>query len=424
MPIKKQIEINKLLINEQNPRFHSVKNQKLAITTMLKLNKMDSKIKKLAEDIVTNGLNPAKPFLVLKKKNGEKYIVLEGNRRLISILLINNPNIVSLDEEVKKFFRKLQIQYESRPIKKINCVIFSKQEIDEANHWIELEHTGENKGVGQVPWNSEQVARFQSQNSKSNRMHFKVIDFMKKNNIFLKKNQSTNIERIINTKYAKEKIGIKFENGKLSLIKDKSVVINNLKKIAEKINQTDFSVKDIYDAEGRLKWIDNLLKEKSPPKKIVTRRNGKSLREREIPTNRSTLIPESITFRISQERINKIYKELKTLKVDKYRNAVAVLFRVFLELSVKQYIIDKELKNKKLLYKNIKEVVNYMEQNQILKEDELSYIQKATLSDSTHNIFSTNTLNDYVHNVDHTPASEDLKIIWSNVQKFMLKLWE
>lgn len=420
MPIKKQIEIDRLLINEQNPRFSSVNSQKLAIKIMLQ--KMESKIKKLAEDIAKNGLNPAKPLLV-KKKNSEKYTVLEGNRRLISILLIGNPNIVSLEESNKQFFKKLQKKYKNHPIKKINCVIFSEQELDEANHWIKLEHTGQNKGVGQVPWDSGQIDRFQSQNSKSNKAHFQIIEFMKKHDISLKENQSTNIARIINTKGVKEKIGIKFKNGKMSLIKNKKDVINNLKKIAKEVNKPKFHVEDIYSAKKIAKWIDKTLKE-NPTTKIITRRKGKDIKEREIPTDRLTLIPEDFTLRIAQSKIHLIYEELKELKIDTYRNAVAVLFRVFLELSVKHYINKEQLENGQTLFKKIKNIADHMERKNILTTDELKSTRVATSKENRHSVFSTETFNDYVHNVDYIPTSQDLKISWDNMQKFFEKLWK
>ena len=77
-PTRKIIPISQLLINPNNPRFESVENQQVAIETML--NKKGSEIKRLAKDIVTNGLNPSKNLMVLESKNN-KFLTLEGNRR-------------------------------------------------------------------------------------------------------------------------------------------------------------------------------------------------------------------------------------------------------------------------------------------------------------------------------------------------------
>ena len=150
------INLSELFVNLENPRFDLVENQQKAFDIMLR--KMKSKIKNLAHDIVNYGLNPGKPLLVLKGGQG-KYIVLEGNRRLIAIKLILNPNTIKLDDKTKKFFQELKKEASNKNLpKKLNCVVFSNKE--DVSHWIELEHTGENKGVGQVPWDAEQTARF------------------------------------------------------------------------------------------------------------------------------------------------------------------------------------------------------------------------------------------------------------------------
>ena len=57
---KQFIKIKDLLVNPKNFRFEPVKNQKEALTVMLK--EMKQKIKKLAEDITKNGLASSKPL--------------------------------------------------------------------------------------------------------------------------------------------------------------------------------------------------------------------------------------------------------------------------------------------------------------------------------------------------------------------------
>ena len=84
------IAINDLILNHENPRIDPVKNQGMAINAIM--DKYLKKIKKIAKDIAIYGLNPGKRWLVVK--NGTKYIVLEGNRRLTSLKLIINPNLM------------------------------------------------------------------------------------------------------------------------------------------------------------------------------------------------------------------------------------------------------------------------------------------------------------------------------------------
>ena len=422
---KLSIKTEDLLINLENPRFEPVKNQKEALIIMLK--KMKPKIKKLAEDIVKNGLDPSKPLRIFKENSG-KYSVLDGNRRLTAIKMILNPRIIQTDTNTKSFFQKLKKNIKT-DLSKLDCVIFSNKK--DANHWIELEHTGENSGKGQVPWDPEQKERFKLQNSGSTREYTKVIDFMTKNDINIKKGKATNTERFVMTAYVKEKIGFDVKEGRFILKKEKTDVINNLEKVANKINRPDFNVGKIYDKHKRKRLIDEILTESQPNRRVRTRRDGKVTREQDIIIDRETLIPEDFKISIPQDKVNLIYNELKELKIKNYRNAVAVLFRVFLELSVNHFIgkrpsIEKKLsqKTKKSppLYKKIEEVSNYMEEEQILTNNKLKPIRIA-ISDK-HHIFSTHTFNSYVHNLDHIPDSDNLKITWFHMKDFIKKLWE
>ncbi len=297
---KMSIKIEALLVSPENPRFNSVTDQQEAFEIMLE--KMKQKIKNLACDIANNGLNPTKSLCVFKHKQG-KYIVLEGNRRLIAIKLIKNPNIIKHDDNLYTFFQKLKLKRNGYNFpKELNCIVFENKE--DANHWIELEHTGDNKGVGQVPWDPEQKARFKSQVSNSNkRPYFQVLDFMKEKNITLRQGHATNIERLVNTSYVKKEVGVDFQNGKLTFVKNKEIVSNNLKKIAKAINKPDFKVKEIYTAKDREKWIDKTLADERQPKTTITKRDGQIIKKTK---QRLILIPEDFIINIPQQRINLI----------------------------------------------------------------------------------------------------------------------
>ncbi|MDE0119138.1 MAG: hypothetical protein OXM55_03920 [Bdellovibrionales bacterium] len=418
---KMKIEVENLLINHENPRFDPVIDQQKALEVMLA--KMKSKIKNLASDIADKGLNPTKSLCVFKSNQG-KYVVLEGNRRLVAIKLIKKPNIVKHDSNLLKFFKELNRTGQSVP-EALNCIVFENKA--DANHWIKLEHTGENKGVGQVPWNAKQTARYQSQIKQSNRPYIQVIELMEKHNISLKQGQATNIERLVITTYVKKKIGLDFQNKELIFKKNRQVVLSNLRKIAKAINKSGFNVGEIYNANKRKKWIDEILIDEQKPKTIITKRGGKTIKTTQ---QRTVLIPQYFTISISQNKVNLIYNELRTLNIDKYRNAVAVLFRVFLELSVDHFIKSKpsiktELESQRhppSLSKKIKFVSEYMEKKRTLTTNELQPIRMAISNE--HNIFSTHTFNSYVHNLEHIPTSADLKVSWDNQEKFIKKLWE
>lgn len=69
----------------------------------------EDKLYSLVDDIVTNGLSPVDLIIVTPSEDNSKYTVLEGNRRITSLKLLNNPTLI--DDKyasLRKKFQKLQ----------------------------------------------------------------------------------------------------------------------------------------------------------------------------------------------------------------------------------------------------------------------------------------------------------------------------
>ena len=355
MSHKKQlIKIKHLLVNPNNFRFDPVANQKEAINIMI--NKMKSKIKKQAEDIAKYGLNPTESLSVTKTYRG-KYIVHEGNRRLTAIKLIDNPQIVLLDAKTKSFFQKLKEKYSQNLPTEIECTVFSEEE--ETRHWIRLKHTGENKGIGIVPWNNKQQGRFEAHATDSKpKKHIQVQEFMKGHSIPLPDHHSTTLQRLIGFPDIRKKIGIDFKDGELKC-ENKQNIIVNLKKISSAMSKPGFTVRQLDSKSDSIKWIDKTLSDK-PQSTVVTRRDGRIVKR---ITKRSKLIPKDFAISISHQRVDSICRELQKLDVYDYINAVAVLFRVFLELSINHFI-EKKKKERIDLLKELKETQKKKDQKE------------------------------------------------------------
>lgn len=105
------IPIADLEYDKENPRLpHSVvdsKNESDVIDWMLK----DASIIELMGSIGEKGFFPAEPLLVVKKGTTNKYTVIEGNRRLTAVKLLNDPGLATrrlpsikslVDEAIKK----------------------------------------------------------------------------------------------------------------------------------------------------------------------------------------------------------------------------------------------------------------------------------------------------------------------------------
>lgn len=90
--IIKKIKLTSLFVNTENYRFEPLSSQKEAIDKMIE--DQEDKLYSLADDIVTNELSPVDLIMVTPSEDVNKYIVLEGNRRITSLKLLNNPTLI------------------------------------------------------------------------------------------------------------------------------------------------------------------------------------------------------------------------------------------------------------------------------------------------------------------------------------------
>ena len=111
------------------------------------------------------------------KDDLKRYVVLEGNRRLTALRALENPEFLvdAVGSGILSAIRRLSRQYQNAPIESMQCVVVKDR--DEARHWIELRHTGENEGAGIVPWGSDDKARFRSRTG-ALELHSQALNFL------------------------------------------------------------------------------------------------------------------------------------------------------------------------------------------------------------------------------------------------------
>ena len=119
------------------------------------------------------------------------------------------------------------------------------------------------------------------------------------------------------------------------------------------------------------------------PKRVVTRR-------RPDPSDRKEVVPKGCPINVTDNRISEIYKELRTLKLGEARNAIAVLLRVFLELSVDHWLERNGISLKftppggrekyKTLDKKLAEVVDHLVSLGVSRDHFASVIFEASAS--------------------------------------------
>lgn len=151
---------------------------------------------------------------------------------------------------------------------------------------------------------------------------------------------------------------------------------------------------------------------------------SKQDRGKSYPINRKTIVPAQHKLTVTHGRIAKIFNELKSLDIETYPNAGAVLFRVFIELSADCYISKNSIKNADInssLSKKIEAVADDMDTKKVLTKHELRAARQMATSNTQNS--SVKTFHSYVHNKDVTPSSTDLKSAWDDLWTFIQGMW-
>ena len=97
----KILKVSELFLDESNPRFPEVRNQRDAIEAMLE--DQGDKVANLAMDIYSNGLNPSSRLIVFKEKN--RFTDGDGNRRLTALKILETPSLADSYPRIKKKIR-------------------------------------------------------------------------------------------------------------------------------------------------------------------------------------------------------------------------------------------------------------------------------------------------------------------------------
>ena len=439
--MRKEISLSDLRVNTENYRFEPLESEEESIDYMVADQK--EKLLNLVKDILSHGFNPHEEIMVYPSSSqGGKYVVLEGNRRVISLKLLKDPSLIRGKEHsvLKKKFKKLNEENKPKIIKSVNCFIYDDPA--EAEYWVGLKHGYGVSGVGTEEWGPMQKDRFREKTEGKSSIALQIINKMKSSKHIshnlkkrLKELKPTNLGRLMADPEVRKSLGIEMEKGELKSQINEKEVMKGLTKVAEDLLEPTFKVKKIYSKEERKNYIKDFPVQKRPNdikteslwyfnKETLDSVGGLS-KIKPYPKERRTLIPKSCTLKIKNPRINKIYYELLEMDTQKFPNASAVLFRVFVELSLDTYLEENKLETTKLnrnspLKTKINGVIIDFEKRGIK-----NYIFKGvkTALSVKDDLLGIDTWNAYVHNDKFSPSALHLITTWDNIQPFIEKIW-
>lgn len=427
------INVSDLLIDEENPRLNQPNvGQREAQRELARL--QQTKLLKLAEDIVEYGLNPSE-LLIVMRFDQRRYVVLEGNRRFVALKALENPDLMvgALTQSVMTALRKLSLSYQQNPIESITCLVVKDR--DEARHWIELRHTGEREGAAIVRWGSVESGRFRARTGVLE-PHLQALDLLEsRGDLTLEKRRTlpaTSFKRLLSTPEVREKLGVDIRDKNLVLLGDEKQVAKALLHVVNDLAAGTTKVEDIYTKEKRIAYANRL------PANIIVKPTGKATNGNatgtqtqpkrtaatKLPKQRVKLIPRDCILSITDPRIARIEQELRNLNLEDYTNAVGVLFRVFIELSCDAYVTKVGLPTAVMdsLSKKLQDVAADLISRKKLTAEQARPVRRAATRDSFL-APSVTLLNGYVHNQHIFPVPGDLRAHWDNLQPFFIAIW-
>jgi len=443
------IQVTDLFLDVRNPRFDAIhEGQADAIEAMV--HRLGDKLLALATDVVDNGVDPTSlPLIVPIAGRKAQYTVREGNRRVVVLKLLHNPDLAAdawTGTRIRRL-RALATRFKEGPIREIRCVLVTDEKA--ANHWIGLRHRGESEGAGLVGWGTEESHRFDARSGNKS-LELQALDFVKQNakldDATRKKVESkfplTNLARLLSNPDVLATLGLEKNGSELVTSYPEGEILKGLTRVVKDIATGVVKVRDIYDQQKQINYISSFGKSELPdPTKARTELRGlegafasetgkAKPAKRKVAGERKSVIPKNLSIPISDPRIKHIFTELRALRCDKFVNAAAVTLRVFIELSMDAYddefdVVPAGAKTKghpKLRLK-IERVADDLSSRAQITESVHRAIKKS-FNDTNFLATGVQTFHEYVHNKHIFPKPRELQEAWDSYQPFIGALWK
>lgn len=433
----------------------------------------------LAKSIVAwGGLYPSDPPFIVEEE-GER-IVIEGNRRIASLMLLDNPDLAP--EGQRKKFQLLKDQLPNvAAIEKVEVLQFPSRE--SAAPIILSRHGGD----AVRRWKPVQQARFYRsmlvpgmtikdlaerlkipeadiiQNLRADTMMSvaRVMPLEPEVAAVVRDPKGFNfsvLERLIETPVVQEFLGIKFDAdadivGTVPETEFKKGYSRILRDIVKGADNGGIDTRTVNKVSQIKAYIDGLGKD-TPNKKLKGEFDSATLMgkdaknanaDRQAATSKprvkfsqpSSLPARGFKLLTTSARIREVFTELKGLRVEKFENTCGVMLRVFFELLLTHYLYKsksmaaliselqkkKSIKNPSEYHPSMTEMMKFVMDHQI--SEGIPAQARRTLNrmlDNPHHLMTFDDMNVYAHSVFHGPNERDLRRLWDALEPLMVKL--
>jgi hypothetical protein len=445
------ISVGNLLLDVGNYRIVKQDDQISARNAIIE--EQGRKLVKLASDIVTVGISPIDLTLVIDAGDGNNnFIVIEGNRRLVALQLMLKPELAE-GTEIHAAFKKLNKTYADSIPKVLECVIVPSKKAGLV--WINRKHASGLEGAGTEAWSAIGKARADAEQGVA-RPELDAVNFvLTQPNLDAKVRHVlqgsgfniTTLQRLVEAKDVQDAIGFTLQDGKIITDQEKDRIAGIFTELATiivngKHGKEKFTERNVDTEEHRTTFLDKVLPNHPKKKKTgshwevsgkpkAAKLKGKKAKGKGTTStdDQANLVPRKFKLELPAGKINDIFIELKELDVTRRRHAVSVLFRVFFEFTLDDFVKKRSIqlpkdnsgKTKDRLIDKLNAAIGNAKSTNLLSDKELKPIHVA-ISDK-NSFLSPETLNAFVHSPWMNPDPMQLKLSWANCQLFVERLW-
>lgn len=401
----------------------------------------------LVRSITINGFIPADPIVVWKDAKNDRYYVAEGNRRVLALKLLRDPSkapreIRGTVKSLAKIWTKIdKIQVNIAPsLEAAEWYISQRNSTSRIlKRWSRLQQMRWIEFLYEKYYDNEEVLVQKSNMSISEietiiryiRLLNLVNEDQVKSALTIEEYRKatahtfpiTIFERFFNLTRVREKWGFEFE-GTSIVFQNKTGFLTAFTEVIRRIVSTNPAIKldtrnvSADKIDGLLKQLPEVNLEESDPYKVGGKGDPEpepdpdpdpqpnpkpSHREQKGDVNRNKLILSFYHLNTSEARLSQLFNELKRLSVNSYTSVCAAAVRIFLELTVLDYIQSEGLESQmrsdfKCDFKKIilKSRIDYLSRKSRLKDNAKA---KKILCDliNEKETYCLDILNGYVH---------------------------
>jgi hypothetical protein len=424
-------ELSQLQLNPDNDRHGPLKDEASAIQWLL--SNRNAHMRALADDLAKSRRLYEPPLV---RPDGTSHVVFDGNRRICCLKLLLNPKLAP-SESWNEFFSELGSPEVSEAFSKIECEIES--DLGTIDELLYRRHTGSQDGVGRSQWDPEGKSFFLQRTGKASLGLGETIEKVLKAEQLIPQEQSlpwSNLERLLSSEPIRKRAGISFAGGALTYLTDKQRNMETLMRIADDLSSRKIVLADLWNNEGKRRYLDRLKNEglaidvapigRSMPAEandVATIETPQRSRKGPAPKDKyliSSADKNPFLDNPDFERAEKIWGELQfALEFDRHDNAIAVLMRVLLELSITYYARAQGLAfgSAEPFAHRVSSVADSMLARGMIDLKARSIIRKF---ESDRPIVSAHSMHQYVHNPHFHPAISDLKNIWNVIRQIII----